>query len=69
MSGWLWSNREWVFSGIGVFVLGGVVWIVRRVLSRASATKVQTQRSGHGSTNIQAGRDITIGDGGKHGRQ
>ena len=44
MLDWLWRNRQWAFSGIGVFVLGGVVWIVRWMLSKASATKVQTRR-------------------------
>jgi hypothetical protein len=67
MVDWFWKTKEWVFSGIGVFVLGGVVWMVRRLLARSTPPSVkQTQRSGDDSTNIQAGRDIKI-DGGKFG--
>jgi len=29
MPDWLWNNREWVFSGIGVFVLGWIVGLIR----------------------------------------
>lgn len=54
MSDWI----RWSFDGVGaallVFILGLLV-----VKQHKSA---QRQRSGHNSTNIQAGRDITFGD-------
>ena len=64
------SDKTWIFSGIGVFVLGGIVWLVRRFLSKQAPTVKQSQRSGAHSTNLQAGGDINIGgDGGKHDRK
>src|SRR5580698_9293177 len=30
----LWHNRQWVFSGIGVFVIGGIIWVVRHFFGR-----------------------------------
>lgn len=60
MSQWLAVNRQWVFSGIGVFVLAGLFWFIRRFLTPAAPLK-QSQRSGPHSTNLQAGRDINIG--------
>jgi hypothetical protein len=65
MFDWLWKNKEWVFSGVGVAVIAGLVaWL------RSSKQKIalkQTQRSGAHSTNLQAGGDINVG-GGKGGR-
>ena len=26
------NNKEWIFSGIGIFVLSGIFWFVRRLL-------------------------------------
>lgn len=48
---WLIANKEWVFSGIGVMLLG--LFIGRSAWQR--------QRSGDNSTNNQAGRDINVG--------
>lgn len=31
---WIMSNLEWIFSGIGVFVLGLAIAIIRRILHR-----------------------------------
>jgi hypothetical protein len=61
MLDWIWKNKEWVFSGIGV---AAVVAVVGWIRSRQSG---QVQRSSRNSTNLQAGRDIKIG-GGKRGR-
>jgi hypothetical protein len=54
---WLVSNYTWVFSGIGVAVIGAIVAIFRR----RSAGRSQRQRSGANSVNIQSGRDSNIG--------
>jgi hypothetical protein len=62
------ADRTWVFSGVGVFALGGFVWLIRRLVSRRSVALVQKQRSGAHSTNIQAGGNITVGgEDTKHG--
>jgi hypothetical protein len=63
VSDWIWQNKEWVFSGVGVAIVAGVIAWFRR-----SPGSGQSQRSGKNSVNIQAGRDINLGDGGKRGR-
>jgi hypothetical protein len=66
MLDWLWKNKEWVFSGVGVAALVGFLGWLRS--KRKSGSRLhQSQQSGHNSTNIQAGRDVNIG-GGQHGR-
>ncbi len=55
---WILDNKEWVFSGIGVFVLGIVgSWLYRR--SRASSIN-QTQTSGTRSKNYQSAGDLSV---------
>ena len=55
--GWLGENRSWLFSGIGIAVpLAIVGWL----LSRGRAKRDQSQRSGAGSSNLQAGGDINL---------
>jgi hypothetical protein len=34
---WLAQNKEWVFSGAGVAVIGAVYWLVRKILTRTAA--------------------------------
>lgn len=52
---WLWSNREWVFSGVGVAVASGLIaWVLRRRTHRSVRYK-QKQSGGTKSTNIQIG--------------
>lgn len=45
------SNYEWIFSGIGVFVIS--FFIIKK-------SKIQKQKLGDNSTGIQAGRDVNI---------
>lgn len=60
--GWLSANREWVFSGIGVVVLSGIIALARLHASRPSSNTriLQKQKSGSNSTNIQLAGDVTI---------
>lgn len=56
------SNKEWVFSGIGVFAIGGLIAFFRK---KASHTKDenkyrQTIKSGNNSKNIQSTGNVTI---------
>lgn len=53
---WLGTNKEWIFSGVGVVL---VAWI-GRVIFQGRQTSSQEIRSGDKSSNIQAGRDIRI---------
>mgnify|MGYP001350267401 CR=1 FL=1 len=49
MLSWFINNKEWIFSGIGIFILG---LFIRR------AFKNKVQRSGKNSINLMADRDI-----------
>lgn len=54
---WIIENKEWVFSGAGVFALS---LLVALFFKNRNSTK-QTQKSGKNSTNYQSGGDINIG--------
>ena len=56
---WFLNNCEWIFSGIGVFVIGLIITIFRKKKKKNFS---QYQKSGKNSINIQASRDITFGD-------
>lgn len=58
---WLIENMEWVFSGIGVAVIG---WF----FTRKSGVK-QSIKSGDDSINIQSGRDSKVDIGDRHARK
>jgi len=60
---WLLNNKEWLFSGAGLFVL---IWIGRAIYYRKKTNSSQGIRSGSNSTNIQAGGDIKIGSDSKY---
>ncbi|WP_341936873.1 hypothetical protein [Marinimicrobium sp. C2-29] len=55
---WIIYNKQWLFSGAGLMVLA---WIGRIVFKKKYASSTQTIRSGDRSTNVQAGRDVSIG--------
>ena len=54
---WIIDNKEWIFSGVGVFVLTLAVG----VFIKKQFSSKQIQNSGSKSTNYQAGSDINIG--------
>ena len=56
---WVIDNKEWIFSGIGVAVITGVI----ALLKRRQNGLTQRQRSGANSTNLQAGRNINLNQG------
>lgn len=55
---WIVDNKQWLFSGAGLVVLA---WIGRFIFKKKYASSTQTIRSGDGSTNVQAGRDVSVG--------
>jgi len=55
---WIINNKEWLFSGIGVFTVSTIIGFM---FNKKNSTK-QTQKSGKNSTNYQSGRDIIIKD-------
>lgn len=48
------KNIQWIFSGIGVFILGFI--FTKRIMRK---TKIN-QKIKHDSIGIQAGRDVNI---------
>jgi hypothetical protein len=56
--GWVISNKEWLFSGLGLVI---VAWVGRLIFKKIHASSTQNIRSGDNSTNVQANRDINIG--------
>ena len=50
------SNAEWIFSGIGVFILASFLTI----FVKQKRSNTQIQKSGKNSINIQSGENITI---------
>jgi hypothetical protein len=54
---WFIDNREWFFSGAGIFALS----VVGGWLFKNKVAVKQVQKSGSNSTNYQAGGDIKIG--------
>jgi hypothetical protein len=59
---WLIDNKEWVFSGVGVALIAGLVGLYFRSRSGGQS---QYQRSGDNSTNIQIGGNGTASQ--RHG--
>ncbi|WP_429281200.1 hypothetical protein [Paraburkholderia sp. GAS41] len=59
---WIIDNKQWLFDGIGgAFVIAVIGWI-GSALFRRSEHGGQRQRGGDKSINVQAGRDVKIGD-------
>jgi predicted tellurium resistance membrane protein TerC len=54
---WIINNKEWIFSGIGVFI---IAFVLKIFLSRNNRTIKQIQNTGKESTNIQSAGDINI---------
>jgi LPXTG-motif cell wall-anchored protein len=52
---WISNNYTWVFSGVGILVLGGIIALFKR---KRSGGTTQKQRSGNNSTNVQAGGNV-----------
>jgi len=53
---WFNSNKEWIFSGIGV----GIISIIVTLFFKRSQSKKQIQKSGNNSVNIQIGDSLNL---------
>jgi len=62
---WIIQNKEWIFSGAGIFLLGA---IGQAFFKRRYKTK-QVQKSGKHSVNIQVGKDLNVGKEYKNDKQ
>jgi predicted membrane metal-binding protein len=54
MIDWVISNKEWVFSGIGVAVLAAILSVLLRSRSKQRKSTVLQQSGGDHSRNFQA---------------
>lgn len=53
---WVVENKEWLFSGAAIAIpLALLGWFI------TSRRNKQVQKGGHNSTNIQVGRDLSVG--------
>lgn len=66
MIDFIFDNKEWIFSGIGITVLAVIAWVVRTYILRPNPNK-QIQVSGHNSQNIQVGGNLNLSK--KHGTE
>jgi hypothetical protein len=58
---WLWDNKTWLFSGIGVIILGFLVRALAGLFKKPSqGATSQTQKAKAGTSVLQAGRDINL---------
>jgi hypothetical protein len=53
---WILESKEWIFSGMGVAIISGVIALIWRRRGGVN----QNQTSGANSTNIQAARDVNL---------
>lgn len=53
---WILENKEWIFSGVGVFAIGIIISIFRK----KNKSPNMVQKSGKNSTNYQSGGDMKI---------
>jgi hypothetical protein len=52
---WFIKNKEWLLGGVAVSIpLAIIGWLINK------RGHIQTQKSGHSSVNIQAGRDVDL---------
>ena len=51
------KHYQWIFSGVGIPLLVGLVAFFKK---KKSSKLVQTQKSGANSINIQGGRDVNF---------
>ncbi len=56
---WIGNNKEWFFSGLGVFLLGLIITIITKVNYKIK----NNQKIGNNSQGIQVGGDFIIGGG------
>jgi len=52
---WVIDNRKWLFSGVGISILGSLFYFFKR-----TSDLKQVQESEGQSRSYQAGRDITV---------
>lgn len=64
---WIMQNKDWIFSGIGVMLLGGIWGLFRKRKHDRGLT--QNIKTGDFSNNIQSGKEINLTIGGKRNEE
>ena len=54
---WVLDNKEWIFSGIGVFILS----VIFACILKGKRSIRQSHKSGNSSTNLQSAGDMKVG--------
>ena len=54
---WFMENMKWIFSGIGIFVIGLFINVLKRKKSKNISQK---QKSGNNSINIQISGNVEV---------
>ncbi len=57
MVDWIGKNVTWIFSGVGVAIIGAILSLLFK--RRRTESSKQEQTSGDNSTNVQVGGDVT----------
>lgn len=61
---WIIDNKEWFFSGVGVFILGLIItffsWLFRKKQLDDNINVSMKQKGGKNSKNYQSNGDMTI---------
>lgn len=52
---WLFKNKEWVFSGIGIFVITATVSIIKFIFRKKEKTTTIIKQNNNGTDNTQIG--------------
>jgi hypothetical protein len=62
MLNWIMENKIWIFSGVGIAVIGGIFALIKWLFNKNKQDKTinQSQKSGNNSINIQVAGDIAI---------
>ncbi|MBJ8085070.1 hypothetical protein JDS82_28565 [Bacillus cereus group sp. N14] len=50
------SNKDWIFSGIGIFIISGIISFIRK----KSSIEQENSKHQSGNNNIQADGDVTV---------
>ena len=57
---YLYDNKEWIFSGVGIAIFSGAALLLKKVISGKNSA--QSQNITGDGTGYQAGRDINFRD-------
>ena len=63
---WIRESKEWLFSGLGLAIVGGIIKVI---FFKNKPAQIQKQKVSENGTAVQAGRDVIIGIDEKRARE